>query len=117
MIKSIAARQWDAMSIPMIRRAAYGVCGTTFFKDRERMPLRLEILVYRPSWYCKTKTKRNKFIKRDASNFIKAAEDSLMKALGLDDSAVFEILVRKVGDVEGGERTLMNLCFWEPPDA
>ncbi len=105
------------MSIPLIRRAVKDTLGYSFFSSRERMPLRIELLFYRPTWYCTTKTLKNNFKRIDLDNRCKAAIDSLMMGLGLDDSAVFEIMLRKVTDKEGSERTLINLCFWEREDA
>ena len=53
--------------------------------------LRLEIILYLPLMY--QNGKRRRF---DASNRVKLLEDAVCEGLGVDDSAVLEILVRKV---------------------
>lgn len=56
-------------------------------------PLRLEVDVYSEGWY----TKKGVIHKRagDCDNFLKVVGDGLFSAIGLDDSQVFEIVVRK----------------------
>jgi Holliday junction resolvase RusA-like endonuclease len=56
-------------------------------------PLRLEVEVFSKGWY----TKKGEIHKRagDCDNLLKVCCDGLFSAIGLDDSQIFEIVVRK----------------------
>ncbi len=47
--------------------------------------------------------------KRDCSNYIKAIEDALFKAIGRDDSEVFELFIRKTQSKE--DKVLIRLSL------
>jgi Holliday junction resolvase RusA-like endonuclease len=106
-IKSKEAYRWEGL-----------VKGVVFQKLREYLPylrkqknraLKLELYFYRPTWHCTTKKLSQQFKKEDISNKIKAIEDSFMKAIGLDDSQIVELIVKKVEDPNAVESTFIRL--------
>lgn len=88
-------------------RAQHGLGDLGAYKGR---PIRLEISVTKPSWRGKTKATKDKYVRPDLSNFIKLCEDSVFKALALDDSAVVELIARKL-EVDGPLRTFVRIVF------
>lgn len=58
----------------------------------EQKPIGMLIELRAPDWL----TKEGKIRQRDASNYIKACEDGVFGALGVDDKVIWEISVKKV---------------------
>lgn len=104
-IKSREGKAWEKAVILLFKQQL----KDTGYKVEEwkDKPLRLEIELYRETWHCKGYKK--KFLRVDASNHIKIAEDCLMKALGLDDSQVVDLSIIK--GVGGEERTIVRLSI------
>lgn len=87
-------------------RRNYGTSDLRCFKGR---PLELHLSFGRPSWKAKAKKGcEGHIIRPDVSNLVKCAEDGLMRALGLDDSAVMELSAKKIS---GAVRTVFELRF------
>lgn len=101
---------WDVRVQSLVQKAAHTRFGTHDLSSLSGYPIKLEINVLRATWHGKTKSKRHLYVRPDLTNFFKAAEDSLFKALRLEDSAVVEFIGRKV-EAEGCDRTVMSLEF------
>lgn len=110
--KTKEATGWDALAQMRIKQKARSTYGRWDLSELKGLPLRLDIDFYRPTWRGKTKRTRHLCVRPDASNLIKVAEDALTRALGIEDSAVVELVVRKV-QMPGPERTVMRLMFLE----
>jgi Holliday junction resolvase RusA-like endonuclease len=115
-VKSKEARKWEDLASAFIRKQVIremeeGQKIRDYFQAFINRPIRLEIYLYKPTWHCVSKGKEKQFKKVDASNFIKAAEDVLCGSIGLDDSAVTEVVAKKL--VGGPERTVFRLWIFE----
>lgn len=109
MFKTKEAKLWEDRAEFAASKAAIKAYGTTNLASLKGRPLSLEISICRPSWTGKTKEKKGLYVRPDISNFIKSCEDAVMRALGLDDSAVVEITALKV--VNELELTMVSLVF------
>lgn len=109
-IKSIQARAWDLRVHNIISRAALIHFKGVPLAELKGYPIKLEIHICRPSWRAKAKSKNHLYVRPDLTNFFKAAEDSLFRALGLDDSAVVEFIGKKVEE-PGHDKTRLHLEF------
>lgn len=107
-----AAQKWDAIAQVKTRVALLNTYGTQSLKKYVGWPIELEIDLSRPTWRGKTKAKAHLYVRPDASNFIKSAEDAVMAASELDDCAVVKLIVRKC---EGLERTIVRMKFLSSP--
>lgn len=110
--KILDATRWEEHAIRAVRGAALDAYRTFDLEALTGRPLKLEIFVQRPTWHGKTKAKKHLYVRPDLSNYIKASEDALFRALLLDDSAVIELIAKKV-EGPGIERTLLRLTFLE----
>lgn len=108
--KSSQATIWDSMAQITIRKEAKRLYGLFNLSVLSGYPIRLDLDFYRDTWHCKTKNKKHLIVRPDVSNLIKVAEDAITRALGLEDSAVVELVVRKV-EMRGPIRTVFRLSF------
>lgn len=106
-VKTQLGRIWATNSIWPIGMACQSAYGTRSLSDLKGRPLWLQLRFSRPSW--RAKSGSGLYVRPDVSNFIKCAEDAFISALGLDDSAVVELVASKI---EGrAEATEMVLTF------
>lgn len=91
--------------INKLAELVWGISDVSRYLGR---PLRLEIEYCRPSWRGKSGPKKGLYVRPDISNFIKGTEDAVMRGLGLDDSAVVQLIVMKI---ESTESTRIRLSF------
>lgn len=110
LIKSREGHKWEGFSLLFVRRAAIEAYGTFRLDLLKGRPISLEIVFYRPSW--RAASGSGLYVRPDVSNFIKAAEDGIMTALGLDDSAVVNLTVSKAED-KGAVRMFARIRFLE----
>lgn len=107
-VKSRESRLYQTQVAHIARQAAMITYGTHDLSSLRGRPLRFGMLVLRPSWRAKSGSKL--YVRPDLSNFIKACEDSVISALGLDDSAVVELIATKI-EHDGVVRTVVRLSF------
>ena len=68
--------------------------GQPTIKENQRLRFELDIC---DRWFTRTGTPK----KADIDNRIKAAQDAVMSAIGIDDSHIFEVIARKIeGKIE-----------------
>lgn len=106
------ANRWSEVAKACTRMAAMKLYKQVDLSEWIGWPIEIQIDVCRPSWRGKSKATRNKFVRPDLGNFLKLAEDSVMEALCLDDSAVVELRMRKC-ETESAVRTDVRLRFVE----
>ncbi len=87
--------RWEMRAIHEIKAAANRLWGSSDMSAYAGYPLRVEMIVLRETWHGKTRAKRGLYVRPDLTNFIKAAEDALCRALGLDDCAVIQFVATK----------------------
>lgn len=109
-VKSKVGREYERMVWTLVRNTYGSYIRDKYFQKQWNRAIKLELYFHKPSWHCTTKGKTHQFLKRDCSNFIKSAEDSIMKALGLEDSCVVDLTAKKVSGAEM-ERTHVRLWF------
>lgn len=107
-VKTKAAREFSNLICFRSSSASLLFYNTTNLTKLKGKPLKLELAFYRPSW--RAKNGSGLYVRPDLSNFIKILEDSIMGAFGLDDSAVVELIAKKV-EKEGEECTFVRLSF------
>lgn len=103
---------WSEAASYLIKAQARRLWGFSDLKAFIGQPMALYLVFYRDTWHGKTKSKRNLYVRPDLSNFIKVAEDAIMGALGLDDSAIVELTCSKV-EREGEDSVGICLEFIE----
>lgn len=108
--KTPQATAWDAKCRAITTGKALELYGTTDLSGLKGLPLSLELAFVRAQWTGKARSMRGLLVRPDVSNFIKTVEDSVLNALGLDDSAVVELHARKVTE-PGPDRTRVRLSF------
>ncbi len=108
--KTPEARGWESLAFMKAKMALSRQHGLKDLAAYKGKAIKLEMDFFRSSWKGKTKATRELYVRPDVSNFIKLCEDSIMKALGLDDSAVIELIARKV-EHPGLERTLVRITL------
>ncbi len=109
-VKSKVGREYSNLVSLFVRKQLGEYLQDKYFSKQVHRPIRLELYFHKPSWHCVTKGKTHQFIKRDLDNFVKAVQDSLFESMGLDDSCIVELRVKKVGKSDR-ERTHVRLWF------
>lgn len=94
--KVLEASRWEEHAVRTTRQAAVKAYGSYDLECFRGRPLKFEIFVQRPTWRGKSKAMRKLYVRPDLDNFIKICCDALSSALNLDDSAIVEIVAKKV---------------------
>lgn len=107
--KSSEALAWEALVAQRIAQSL-GEFKISSLKSRYGHPIRLEVDLVRESWHGKSKATRGRYVRPDVDNFMKGCLDAVFRALELDDSAVVELIARKIEE-PGLNRTRVRLEF------
>lgn len=94
--KEAKSNRWAEVTMYSVKAVAMRLWGFSDLKAYRGHPVALDLCFYRKQWRAKAKARSHLYVRPDLSNFIKAAEDAVMDALGLDDSAVIELTCSKV---------------------
>lgn len=106
--KKPEVKRWEHEAQWLASQTALKAYGSFKLEEFRGLPIKLEMSFIRPSWRSKRKPKH--YVRPDVSNFIKVTEDSVCKALGLEDSAVVEVTALKI-ERSGPVRTEVRFNF------
>jgi len=106
-IKSKEGREWEKKCYSYTNATVREYLGTADLSPLKGLPLLLDITFYKPTWTAKNGS--GLYVRPDLSNFIKAAEDGFLSALGLDDCAVVDLHCRKFLSIDDKEDTRIGI--------